>query len=454
MSEKAKSGGTPTRAPLGYRNIRGYDDMGRRDSHVDIDAERAPLVKLAFKEYATGNWSLNSLSEHLAELGLASPETPKTPAKPINKRMLHSVLNNPYYKGIVTYNGVQYPGKHEAIIDDKTWNKVQAILKSHINGERTRIHEHYLKSTVYCAKCGARLIIHNAKSRSGDRYPYFVCSAKQNKRNDCKQRATLIDEVALKIEEWYEKIEFTTEFKALVEQWLDSQIDKLGEESKVELNRLKQQKDKLEREQRKLLQAHYADALPLDLLKEEQDRIGKSLGGIKSRMASCQAEYTEIAKNMGLALELLDDCGNMYRQADDSQRRGFNQAIFTRILVHEDLTLEMEYAEPFDTLLNPKIFILKSQFEKFLQKECDGRPERTSRRTLADFLASLKTQTSSIFHTAGLSINFLVPVAGLEPARHRWRWILSPLRLPIPSHRHIAPTSTWSRKLRKYTLTF
>ena len=25
----------------------------------------------------------------------------------------------------------------------------------------------------------------------------------------------------------------------------------------------------------------------------------------------------------------------------------------------------------------------------------------------------------------------MVPVAGLEPARHRWRWILSPLRLPF-----------------------
>ena len=31
----------------------------------------------------------------------------------------------------------------------------------------------------------------------------------------------------------------------------------------------------------------------------------------------------------------------------------------------------------------------------------------------------------------------MVPVAGLEPARHRWRWILSPLRLPIPSHRRM-----------------
>lgn len=30
----------------------------------------------------------------------------------------------------------------------------------------------------------------------------------------------------------------------------------------------------------------------------------------------------------------------------------------------------------------------------------------------------------------------LVPVTGLEPVRCRQRWILSPLRLPIPSHRH------------------
>ena len=31
----------------------------------------------------------------------------------------------------------------------------------------------------------------------------------------------------------------------------------------------------------------------------------------------------------------------------------------------------------------------------------------------------------------------MVPVAGLEPARCRHRWILSPLRLPIPSHRQV-----------------
>ena len=31
----------------------------------------------------------------------------------------------------------------------------------------------------------------------------------------------------------------------------------------------------------------------------------------------------------------------------------------------------------------------------------------------------------------------LVPVIGVEPIRYRYHWILSPARLPIPSHRHI-----------------
>ena len=30
----------------------------------------------------------------------------------------------------------------------------------------------------------------------------------------------------------------------------------------------------------------------------------------------------------------------------------------------------------------------------------------------------------------------MVPGAGLEPARYFYRWILSPLRLPVPPSRH------------------
>jgi len=349
--------------------------MGRRNSRVELDPERAPLITMAFEEYAANKWSLKSLAEHLADIGLATPVRPKLPAKPINKKMLHDILTNPYYKGIVLYNDVEYQGKHEAIINEATWDKVQKILNSHVNGERTRVHVHYLKSTVYCGKCGARLIIHNAKSRTGDRYPYFVCSAKHNKRNDCTQRSLLIDDVADKIAELYQRISFTTEFKDNLKQWVNNQVDNIADDSKSELERYKIQQEKLEREQRKLLQAHYADAIPLDLLKEEQDRIVKSLKKIASVMESYQVEYAETSRNFNYIFELLDDCGFAYGLADDSQRRCFNQALFDKIKVYEDLTIEVDYTEPFEILLEPGLLDLKHEFEKGVEANKNGQSE-------------------------------------------------------------------------------
>ena len=46
---------------------------------------------------------------------------------------------------------------------------------------------------------------------------------------------------------------------------------------------------------------------------------------------------------------------------------------------------------------------------------------------------------------------FLVPVAGLEPARYCYQWILSPPRLPIPTHRR--PGITFSANLVYYNTT-
>mgnify|MGYP001639701990 FL=1 len=73
----------------------------------------------------------------------------------------------------VTFQGVEYPGKHEPLVDSQTWQTVQAMLDSHRYGERQRIHNHFLKSTVVCGQCGARLSVQNAKNSKGTIYPYF-----------------------------------------------------------------------------------------------------------------------------------------------------------------------------------------------------------------------------------------------------------------------------------------
>ena len=167
MGQKVKNGGTIGRAPLGYLNVRRVDEKGREERTVVLDEERAPLIKLAFEEYATGNWTVADLAEHLAACGLTTRATPKIPSVPINAKALNKVLVNPYYKGVTTYQGVEQAGRHEPIVSPEVWDKVQRILASHLNGERTRQHPHFLKSSVYCAACGSRLIISNERKKSG-----------------------------------------------------------------------------------------------------------------------------------------------------------------------------------------------------------------------------------------------------------------------------------------------
>ena len=111
LIQKAKSGGTPTRAPIGYLNVRKIID-GHEIRTVETDPERAPHVQWAFTAYATGAYTLDTLGDALADRGLLTRPTPSRPAKPISRSQLAAMLANPYYIGTVRYAGVEYNGNH------------------------------------------------------------------------------------------------------------------------------------------------------------------------------------------------------------------------------------------------------------------------------------------------------------------------------------------------------
>ena len=224
MGEKARNGGTLGKAPLGYINVRAKDEHGREIRTVALDEERAPLIRLAFTEYATGNWTVSQLATHLAGLGLDLPPTPTKPAKPITKGRLHTLLRHPYYKGIVTFQGVEYPGHHQPLVDATTWQKVQDILDSHRNGERQRLHNHHLKTTIACGLCGARLLVQNAKNGRGTIYPYFVCS-RRHRTHDCAFRAVLIEKVEDQVTELYQQIHLSHEDRKDIERHLLAELE-------------------------------------------------------------------------------------------------------------------------------------------------------------------------------------------------------------------------------------
>lgn len=93
--------------------------------------------------------------------------------------------------------------------------------------------------------------------------------------------------------------------------------------------KIKQLKD----ERKKLLQAHYKNAVPLDLLKEEQTRITRKLEAAESRLKATEQAFVDIQDALEKALQLALDCQTAYLLAGTKLRRQFNQAFFEKLLV-------------------------------------------------------------------------------------------------------------------------
>ena len=333
MGEKARNGGTLGKAPLGYINVRGRDENGREVRTVALDEERAPLVRLAFTEYATGNWTVSQLADHLTTLGLSIPPTPRRCAKPITTTRLHEILRHPYYKGIVTFQGVEYPGKHEPLVDSQTWQTVQAILASRRYGERQRIHNHFLKSTVVCGQCGARLSVQNARNSKGTIYPYFVC-ARRCRLHDCAFTAVLIDVVEDRMVDLYRTIQLSAADRTQIEHYLHDELSQIEGDKAKAIRSLTTRRTNIEDRRRRLLHAHYEGAVPLDLLKEEQAKLSTELNQIERQLTAYQADAAEVRQHLTQALDLLEDCHRLYQAAPDHLKKLLNQVFFQRVLVN------------------------------------------------------------------------------------------------------------------------
>lgn len=82
-----------------------------------------------------------------------------------------------------------------------------------------------------------------------------------------------------------------------------------------ELERLTANRDRLEGEQDRLMQAHYADAIPLTVLKLEQDRITAELDKVTRRIDAHYGDYADARAHLDDALGLLANCADIYSAA-------------------------------------------------------------------------------------------------------------------------------------------
>ncbi|MCL1900318.1 MAG: recombinase family protein [Promicromonosporaceae bacterium] len=354
LRQKAITGGTINRAPLGYINIRQTDASGREVRTVDVDPARAPLIAWAFEAYATGEWSLSDLCSELELRGLTSLPTPKRPAKLIRINTLARMLHNPYYKGEVVYKGARHMGTHDPLVNDLVWAKVQDMLDAHNKaGDRTQVHDHYLKGSLYC-HCGSKMTVNMTTNRHGETYPYFVCLGRHTKRNSCTAQAVLVSTVERLVEDHYATVEISPEASEALEGMIGEIFARIDATSEQEREALARQAQKLEDQQLKLLQSFYDDAITATVHKREQQRVEEHLQQIKARLEAFEMGCKDAQLRIRAYLAMATNAQDFYLCLDPAARRLCNQAFFTKIILTEDWRIEHTFEDVYDTIMQPE----------------------------------------------------------------------------------------------------
>jgi site-specific DNA recombinase len=402
LTEKAKRGGTPGRAVLGYLNTREALPHGGEVRTVIIDSERGPIIVWAFETYATGLYSLADIALLLETRGLRSRGNRRYGPRPLDVKRVQEMLSNPYYTGIVSYCGKHYPGRHKELVSPELFDRVQAVLVAHRHsGERDRKHQNALKGTIRCGICGNGLTYSRNKGNGGH-YEYFVCP--RNQRGECPQGYQPVDLVETAIEQHYATVGLSDTEREQVRRAIAEDLGERMTTARQEVERCQGVLDEVKEQERKLLHMHYEDRITDALFDEEQKRIRRERRAAETLIERLNLGYQDIETTLDLALEIIgEDLHTLYQGADDTIRRLLNQAIFKALYVSDEEITRTELAEPF-----AQLHVLHGVVDGATVKKPSAGDKRTTKGPRPD-----RGQEPLVI---GSISNVMVELAGLEPA--------------------------------------
>lgn len=168
IERRAREGRWPNgRIPFGYE----------RNEHKELipDERTAPVIRRIFKWYAAGRLGAAAIARRLDAEHAPAPPRGWQPA------VVLWILANEAYVGRVHWREQTFPGIHEPLADQDTFDHAQALLKE--RGEdwslRASNRANFLLSgLVRCGRCRRAYVGMSAKGNGGT-YHYYACSGRQ-----------------------------------------------------------------------------------------------------------------------------------------------------------------------------------------------------------------------------------------------------------------------------------
>lgn len=280
--------------------------------------------------------------------GLRMPRS----GKPISTKKLGPLLRDRYYIGYVTYDGIEYPGRHEPLITEELFDRVQHVFAAHTEQHvRYRTHNHYLKGLVWCGRCKHRLIIQRAEGRRGGEYFYFYCRGRQLGLCDLPSIPIEVMEAAV-VAYYGDAVTLPPDYLQALRAGVDEAASAKYELSNALRQELTKRLATLDRKESYFLDLAAEQDWPKDKLRAKIDSIRAERREIEDTLNRSH-EQIECGRTVfDAALTLLEEPQRAYERGNETVRTILNKAFFMRLHVDGGKIIDHDAQEPFGALSN------------------------------------------------------------------------------------------------------
>ncbi len=337
FEKKIRAGEITKKAPIGYINT--VDDNDNKIAKPD--PERSHLITKIFELYATGNYSMEKVSQVMKKKGLRS----NTPNRTILKvRGIEAILKNPFYYGEQIYKGKLYPHKYPPLITRELFNKCVEVRSRHnTTPSKDTKRPYVLRGLIKCAKCGCAITPEIKKKK----YIYYSCT---NYKKICKRVWIQEKELLKPLEEAIKRISLPQDKIDDITEALKKTEEYKNEFHNKELERLRKEYDKLE----KRIGVMYEDRLDGRITSEEYDNNVKEYKEKQNDLLCQIKQYDKASEKYYLtANKVLSLAQRAYKIFESSEAEEKRQ-LLNFLLQNCELNgkkLEFKLKTPFDRML-------------------------------------------------------------------------------------------------------
>lgn len=169
---KIEQGWRPNMAPLGYLNDKVTKTIVKDPVHF-------PLVRKMFELMLTGAYSPKTIALLARdEWGFRTPKRKRIGGVPLALSSIYKILSNPFYAGVIVWNGQLFPGKHEPIVSMHEFEIARALL-GRPGRSKPQKHRFPFTGMIRCGVCGLMVTAERKTKRSGRRYIYYHCTKRR-----------------------------------------------------------------------------------------------------------------------------------------------------------------------------------------------------------------------------------------------------------------------------------